>query len=303
MDPSPLLHSYNFELTTITDTSNDKNTHFHHAILTDSSTAEQINHKISSDDIGICQQSDPLTVNLKINDNYLPQSLAESKMVEFFISFKCNLYLMLLYVSILLILGVRTLKCIIFICETNRKVLPPFQLIFITNSVVRLLHVNRNIMYAVLNTFTFWFKLLCWFTFLVGCLVIQYRTVDIWIDWVTWVTIILILILLTLIFLTYAFLDGLNYHKLSKKCFLVSGSILMILNAVSLTIAEWDEPTDARIVHLPYIGCTIDILAYMAASMRTISLFVVKQTVCFFWKPNQAILIKNNVKINRLSGR
>eukprot|EP01084_Bolivina_argentea_P254936 428697_1 len=154
--------------------------------------------------------------------------------------------------------------------------------------IIWVLSLNISVTKQIMKKFEFWFKFFYFMRYWICSSVIynNHKTAqeiagNIFVD-----------ITLFLLYIIYCFMDGLKLSSTFKVFVLVSGSIYMTVLAIYWTFLI-DKTENISIYTL-----NIDLKILTATSLRTVVVFMWKQTVLSWLKPNSSTYFKQPISIN-----
>eukprot|EP01083_Nonionella_stella_P201205 736180_1 len=236
---------------------------------------------------------EPTILNLDINNNVLYQLFGDSKVIQFFKS-KC-------YVIPSIIIFLTMFFCGFVFRLLNVRL--PYSIFLVSYIsilpvlIITLLSINKTVMYQVVKLFTFWFKLFYWVR-LVICCVWYYKRLRV--QKVSYA----LFSVYTFVILIYLFIDGIHVHS-KHKCAWARYTLIpfagwMVFASIVDTMQELSTVYDsARTVYI--CGIELDLVSWRANATRVLTLFVMKQAVYFAWKPQHAVLLRDDIRINWIS--
>eukprot|EP01083_Nonionella_stella_P201204 736179_1 len=237
---------------------------------------------------------EPTILNLDINNNVLYQLFGDSKVIQFFKS-KC-------YVIPSIIIFLTMFFCGFVFRLLNVRL--PYSIFLVSYIsilpvlIITLLSINKTVMYQVVKLFTFWFKLFYCARY-ISCYFWYGRRLHAQnVSYTLWSV-------YTIVIFIYLFIDGIYVQSKRKyawaRYILIPFACWMVFMSIWSTMQELSTVYDsARTVYI-FENYQLDLVSWIANARRVLTLFVMKQAVYFAWKPQRAVLLRDDVRINWLS--
>eukprot|EP01083_Nonionella_stella_P147484 465425_1 len=316
MDPAPLLQNYeiellqpasnvpenrcrsNQEILQLVEVIGGMNVILNHCLSSDnpyhlsSDQLTEINQILTSSQTPKTKTNlEPTILNLDVNDNFLYHLFGDSKVIKFFKS-KCYII-----PSIIIFLTVFFCGFVLRLPNLSYSIFLVSYIMILPALLITLLSINKTVMYQVVKLFTFWFKLFYCARY-ISCYFWYGRRLHAQnVSYTLWSV-------YTIVIFIYLFIDGIYVQSKRKyawaRYILIPFACWMVFMSTAYTIREFTVHDSARTVYICGIY-QLDLVSWMANSSRVLTLFVMKQAVYFAWKPQHAVLLRDDIRINWIS--
>ena len=172
-----------------------------------------------------------------------------------------------------------------------------FVMISLPFSILWCLALNKRITRKIMRTFEFWFKFYYFLRYWVSSSIYTYRSMLP--DQHTTIAGQSILDFTTFsLFIIYCFMDGLNLSNRFKMSVLTLGSVYMTTSAINWTFFKGGNDYPVTLNFGSNV-MSFDVKTLTAASLRTVVIFMWKQTIYAWWKPNKSTygIFKHSMQI------